>query len=56
MVDLRPARIEVFWLDLGHFAWIWAIMLGFGPFRLDLGHVARLNIRLPQSRVGGQKL
>ena len=26
--------------DLGHFAWIWAIMLGFGPFCLDLGHIA----------------
>ena len=21
-----------FWADLGHFAWIWAIMLGFGLF------------------------
>ena len=29
-----------FCLDLGHFAWIWAIMLGFGPFCLDLGHIA----------------
>ena len=26
--------------DLGHFAWIWAIMLGFGPFCLDLGYIA----------------
>ena len=33
-------RIGVFWPDLGHFAWIWAIMLGFGPFCLDLGHIA----------------
>ena len=33
-------RIGVFWQDLGHFAWIWAIMLGFGPFCLDLGHIA----------------
>ena len=24
---------------LGHFAWIQAIMLGFGPFCLDLGHM-----------------
>ena len=26
--------------DLGHFAWIWAIMLEFGPFCLDLGYIA----------------
>ena len=25
--------------DLGHFAWIWAIIHGFGPFGSDLGHV-----------------
>ena len=38
--DVPRARIGVFWPDLGHFAWIWAIMLGFGPFCLDLGHIA----------------
>ena len=40
---LRPILwppIPRFWPDLGHFAWIWAIMLGFGPFCLDLGHIA----------------
>ena len=26
--------------DLGHFAYIWAILLGFEPFCLDLGHIA----------------
>ena len=25
--------------DLGHFSWIWAIILGFGPFCLDFGHI-----------------
>ena len=30
--DGPQARIGVFRLDLGHFAWIWAIMLGFGLF------------------------
>ena len=34
------ARIWDFLPDLGHFAWIWAIMLGLGPFCLDLGHIA----------------
>ena len=34
------AKIGVFKPDLGHFAWIWAIMLGLGPFCLDLGHIA----------------
>ena len=38
--DVPRARIGVFWPDLGYFAWIWAIMLGFGPFCLDLGHIA----------------
>merc|ERR1711954_211461 len=38
--NVPQARIGVFWPDLGHFAWIWAIMLGFGPFCLDLGHIA----------------
>ena len=38
--NVPRARIGVFWPDLGHFAWIWAIMLGFGPFCLDLGHIA----------------
>ena len=35
--DGPQARIGVFWLDLGHFAGIWAIMLGFGPFLLRFG-------------------
>ena len=30
--DIPQARIGGFWLDLCHFAWIWAIMLGFGLF------------------------
>ena len=30
--DRPQVRIEIFWLDLGHFACIWAIMLGFGLF------------------------
>ena len=34
------ARIGVFWQDLCHFAWIWAIMLGFEPFCSDLGRIA----------------
>ena len=34
------ARIEVFQPDLGHFAWIWAIMLGLGLFCSALGHIA----------------
>ena len=38
--DVPWARIGVFWPDLGHFAWIWAIMLGFGPLCLDLGYIA----------------
>ena len=38
-MDLRPDWV-FFWQDLGHFSWIWAIMLGFGPFCLDLGHIA----------------
>ena len=38
--NVPRARIGVFWPDLGHFAWILAIMLGFGPFCLDLGHIA----------------
>ena len=38
--DGPQARIGVLWPDLGHFAWFWAIMLGFGPFCLDLGHIA----------------
>ena len=40
---LRPLSwplISRFWPDLGYFAWIWAIMLGFGPVCLDLGHIA----------------
>ena len=28
------------WPDLGRFVWIWAIILGFGPFCLHLGHIA----------------
>ena len=31
--DGSQARIRVFWQDLGHFAWIWAILLEFGLFR-----------------------
>merc|ERR1711942_515408 len=30
--DVPRARIGVFLPDLGHFAWIWAILLGFGLF------------------------
>ena len=30
--DGPQARIGVFWLNLGYFAWIWAIMLGFELF------------------------
>ena len=32
-------RFWSFFLDLSHFAWIWAIILGFEPFCLDLGHI-----------------
>ena len=38
--NVPRVRIGVFWPDLGYFAWIWAIMLGFGPYCLDLGHIA----------------
>ena len=38
--DRPQARIRVFWQDLGHFAWIWAIMLEFWPFCLVLSHIA----------------
>ena len=31
------ARFGLFHLDLVHFDWIWAILLGFGPYSLDLG-------------------
>ena len=45
MIELRPEfrfssqiwpispGFGPFWLDLGHFAWIWAIQFGFGPQR-----------------------
>ena len=45
MIELRPELrfssqiwpispgFGPFWLDLGHFAWIWAIQFGFGPQR-----------------------
>ena len=38
--DGPQAKIGVFWQDLGHFAWIWANMLGFGSFCLYLGNIA----------------
>ena len=42
MIELRPkfrflARFGPFYLVSGHFAWIWPILAGFGPFCLDLG-------------------
>ena len=55
--DRPQARIGVFWLDLGHFDWIWAVMLEFGPFCLVLGHIAwiwailqNLGLNRPQRR------
>ena len=35
--DRTPTRIQVVLVDLDHFAWFWAILLGFGPYSLDLG-------------------
>ena len=37
LIERTQARIQVFSLDVGHFAWIWAILLGFRPYNLDLG-------------------
>ena len=49
MIELRPEfrfssqirpilpGLRPFCLDLAHFGWIWAILLGFGPYSLDLG-------------------
>ena len=49
MIELRPEfrfssqirpilpGVGSFCLNLAHFGWIWAILLGFGPYSLDLG-------------------
>ena len=39
MMDLRP-ELGFYGLDFGHFAWIQAIMFGFGPFCFDFGYIA----------------
>ena len=41
--DGPQAKIRVFWQDLDHFAWIWAILLRFGPYHLDLGYLAEFG-------------
>ena len=38
--DVPRARFGPFCLDLGHYTWIWAILLSFGPYCLDLGYLA----------------
>ena len=30
-------------LDLDHYAWIWAILLKFGPYCLDLGNLVEFG-------------
>ena len=41
--DRSQVRIGVFWPHFGHFEGILAIMLGFGPFCFDLGHIAQIQ-------------
>ena len=60
MIELRPefrfssqiwpnsSGFGPFWLDLGHFAWIWAIMLRFEPYCLDLGYLGSEMMDLRQ--------
>ena len=60
MIELRPEfrfssqirpilpGLRPFCLDLAHFGWIWAILLGFGPYSLDLGPKGDEALRMGQ--------
>ena len=55
MMNLRPelefsGKIWTICLNLGHFAWIWAILLRFGLYRLDLGYLAEFGSEMMDLR------
>ena len=46
-------NVGVFWQDLGHYAWNWAILLRYGPYCLDLGYLAKRTNGRTDGRMDG---
>ena len=51
--DRTLTKIQVFLPDLDHFAWLWAILLGYGRYSLDLGPKGDKTLRMKQGGMDG---